>query len=207
MEMDQVTSAVSRRNFLKVVGGTAGAALAVPGLTENVAAAATPPPDGIKAFAASGQTISLKVNGAAQDVAITPATTLLDALRENLKLTGCKEVCDRGACGACTVLINGKSVNSCMMLAIDAIGAEVITVEGLANDSQLDRVQHEFAEHDACQCGFCIPGFVVRSRAFLDGSPHPSLEDVKEGLSGNICRCAAYVKIFEAVEAAGKVHV
>jgi aerobic-type carbon monoxide dehydrogenase small subunit (CoxS/CutS family) len=112
-------------------------------------------------------------------------------------------VCDRGACGACTVLVDGRSVNSCLMLAIDAVGKEVTTVEGLAKGG-LNPVQQAFAEHDACQCGYCIPGFVVRAQALLDETPHPNLEQVKDGLSGNICRCGTYVKIFEAVEAAGK---
>jgi xanthine dehydrogenase YagT iron-sulfur-binding subunit len=200
--MPKDRSAVSRRNFLKA-GGVGAAALAIPDLPAN-AAKPQAGADGIQTFAADGEKIALKINGAAQDIDVTPATTLLEVLRENLKLTGCKEVCDRGACGACTVLVNGKAVNSCMMLAVDAIGAEIKTVEGLATDKQLDPVQQAFADHDACQCGYCIPGFVVRSRAFLDETKNPNLEQIKHGLSGNICRCAAYVRIFQAVEAAGR---
>ena len=135
---------------------------------------------------------------------MTPDTTLLQAVRESLNLTGAKEVCDRGACGACTMLVDGRSVNSCMMLAIDAVGKKITTVEGLTKDGQLDPVQQAFVEHDACQCGYCIPGFVVRSRALLDETPKPDREAIKNGLCGNICRCAAYVRIFAAVEAAAK---
>jgi aerobic-type carbon monoxide dehydrogenase small subunit (CoxS/CutS family) len=161
----------------------------------------------LKRYAASGENIALEVNGRAAQLAVTPDTTLLHALRESLNLTGAKEVCDRGACGACTVLVDGRSVNSCMMLAIDAVGHKITTVEGLAKDGQLDPVQRAFVEHDACQCGYCIPGFVVRSRALLDETPHPDLNAIKHGLCGNICRCAAYVRIFAAIEAAARSRV
>jgi aerobic-type carbon monoxide dehydrogenase small subunit (CoxS/CutS family) len=159
---------------------------------------------GLERFAASGAPITLEVNGRSAKLTVTPETTLLQAVRESLQLTGAKEVCDRGACGACSMLIDGRSVNSCMMLAIDAVGRQVTTVEGLARDGQLDPVQQAFVDHDACQCGYCIPGFVLRSRALLDENPQPDREAIKHGLCGNICRCAAYVRIFDAVEAAAK---
>jgi aerobic-type carbon monoxide dehydrogenase small subunit (CoxS/CutS family) len=198
---------LSRRRFLQGAGGVA-AGTALVGVPV-VALAQDQPKDqaaraGLKRYAAAGQPIQLIVNGQARQVNVAPSTTLLDALREQMDLTGAKEVCDRGACGACTVLIDGKSVNSCLMLAIDAVGKKVTTVEGLGKDQQLDAVQKAFVECDACQCGYCIPGFVVRSRALLDETPNPTKDQVKEGLCGNICRCAAYVRIFEAVELAGK---
>jgi carbon-monoxide dehydrogenase small subunit len=149
--------------------------------------------------------IELRVNGKTHNVKVTGAQTLLEVLREQLNLTGAKEACGRGACGACTVLLDGRSVNSCMLLSIDAIGAEITTAEGLVkSDGTLDPVQRAFAEHDACQCGYCIPGFVVRSRALLNENPNPTLGQIKEGLSGNICRCAAYIRIFEAVKGAAE---
>ena len=198
---------LSRRRFLQGAGGVA-AGTALVGVP--VVALAQDQPNeqatraGLKRYSAGGQPIQLTVNGQARQVNVAPSTTLLEALREQIDLTGAKEVCDRGACGACTVLIDGKSVNSCLMLAIDAVGKQVTTVEGLAKDQQLDPVQKAFVECDACQCGYCIPGFVVRSRALLDETPNPTKDQVKEGLCGNICRCAAYVRIFEAVELAGK---
>lgn len=200
---------LSRRNFLR-----AGGAAAVVSVVGEAAAAeveqATPGPSealqrpAIQSFPAAGAKITLTVNGQAREVTVTPDQTLLAVLREQVGLTGTKEVCDRGACGACTVLIDGKSVNACLTLAIDAVGADVKTVEGLAADGKLDPVQQAFADCDACQCGYCIPGFVVRSRAMLDETPQPSPDQIREGLSGNICRCAAYVRIFEAVEQAAK---
>ena len=146
--------------------------------------------------------ITLNINGEATALNVQPAATLLEVLRERLSLTGCKEVCSRGACGACTVLIDGRSINSCLTLAVDAIGKQITTVEGLGSDAQPDPVQQAFIDHDACQCGYCIPGFVVRSRALLDEFPDADAHQVRKGLSGNICRCGAYVRIFEAVGSA-----
>ena len=207
LPMNSEADGLSRRRFLQGAGGVAAAnaLLGVPGVTlaqdQPQINGARP---GLRRYAAHEQPIQLLVNGQARQVSVMSSTTLLEALRERMDLTGSKEVCDRGACGACTVLVDGKSINSCLMLAIDAVGKPVTTVEGLAKDAQLDPVQKAFVECDACQCGYCIPGFVVRSRALLDETPNPSTEQIKEGLSGNICRCAAYVRIFEAVELAGK---
>jgi xanthine dehydrogenase YagT iron-sulfur-binding subunit len=202
------TGGVSRRRFLQGAGGAAAAGTmlaTLPQLAQGQEAAEARVRGGLKKYAAAGEKISLDVNGRSADVTLTPDTTLLEALRESLELTGAKQVCDRGACGACTVLVDGKSVNSCLMLAVDAVGHKITTVEGLAQSGQLDPVQQAFVEHDACQCGYCIPGFVVRSRALLDESPRANREQIKDGLCGNICRCAAYVRIFDAVEAAAKV--
>jgi aerobic-type carbon monoxide dehydrogenase small subunit (CoxS/CutS family) len=197
---------VSRRHFLQGAGGAAAGSVLVglPQFTQAQPTDVTATRSGLKRFAASGAPITLEVNGGSTNLTVTPETTLLQAVRESLNLTGAKEVCDRGACGACSILVDGRSVNSCMILAIDAVGHQVTTIEGLARDGQLDPVQQAFVDYDACQCGYCIPGFVVRSRALLDENPHPDREAIKHGLCGNICRCAAYVRIFDAVEAAAK---
>ena len=199
------TGGVSRRQFLQGAGGAA-AASAIVTLPKIVRGQEATPAVrlGLKRFAATGGAITLEVNGKPAQLTVTPDTTLLRAVRESLNFTGAKEVCDRGACGACTMLVDGRSVNSCMMLAVDAVGKKITTVEGLMNDGQLDPVQKAFVENDACQCGYCIPGFVVRSRALLDETPKPDRAAIKAGLCGNICRCAAYVRIFAAVEAAAK---
>jgi xanthine dehydrogenase YagT iron-sulfur-binding subunit len=198
---------VSRRQFLQGASGAAAGSVLVtlPQLSSAQEGEAGPAVrSGLTRYAASGGNIILKVNDRPAQITVTPDTTLLEAVRESLNLTGAKEVCDRGACGACTMLVDGRSVCSCLMLAIDAVGKKITTVEGLVKDGQLDPVQQAFVDHDACQCGYCIPGFVVRSRAFLDETPSPNREAIKNGLCGNICRCAAYVRIFEAVEAAAK---
>ena len=207
MKQDNTTTSgsVSRRRFLQGAGGAAAAGTVLatlPQLTHGEEAGGARVRGGVKKYAAGGEKIALDVNGRSAEAMLTPDTTLLEALRENLELTGAKQVCDRGACGACTVLVDGKSVNSCLMLAVDAVGHKITTVEGLARDGQLDPVQQAFVDHDACQCGYCIPGFVVRSRALIDESPQINREQIKDGLCGNICRCAAYVRIFDAVEAA-----
>jgi aerobic-type carbon monoxide dehydrogenase small subunit (CoxS/CutS family) len=195
---------VSRRQFLQGAGGAAAGTVLVnlPQLATAQEAETVATREGLKRYAAAGENITLDVNGRPAQLTVTPDTSLLHALRESLNLTGAKEVCDRGACGACTVLVDGRSVNSCLMLGVDAVGHKITTIEGLANDEQLDPVQQAFVDHDACQCGYCIPGFVVRSRALLDETPHPDRDAIKHGLCGNICRCAAYVRIFAAVEAA-----
>lgn len=149
--------------------------------------------------------VTLKVNGHALKTTIEPATTLLDALRVHLNLTGAKEICDRGSCGGCSVLVDGKLMVSCMMLAMDAVGTEITTVEGLANGDDLDPIQEAFIKHDALQCGFCTPGLLMASKALLNDNSKPSLDDIKAGLAGNICRCGTYTNIFNAVlEASGQ---
>ena len=195
----------SRRRFLKGASGAAAGSMllniAPPARADDATVISE---GGLTRYPASGAKVSLTINGQQAPLTITPDTTLLHAIREQLNLTGAKEVCDRGACGACTVMVDGRSVKSCMMLAIDAIGHDVTTVEGLVQDGHPDPVQQAFIEHDACQCGYCIPGFVMRSRAFLDENPTANLEEIKHGLCGNTCRCAAYTRIFAAVASVSK---
>lgn len=148
-------------------------------------------------------TIKLTLNGDARSVAVAPHHTLLDVLRDDLGLTGTKECCLVGECGACTVRLNGRIVDSCLVLAAEADGGEVTTVEGLAPGGRgLTRLQSAFLEHGAVQCGFCIPGQLMAADDLLRRAPHPSREEVEEGLAGNLCRCGCYVQIFDAVEAA-----
>ena len=142
--------------------------------------------------------IELKINGTVRKVTVEPRTTLLSALRNRLDLTGTKEVCDRGACGGCTVIVAGRAVNSCLMLALDARGREIRTIEGLAKGETLDPVQSAFVQHDALMCGYCTPGMVMSIRALLDRKPDPGLEDVRRAVAGNLCRCGTYPKVFEA---------
>ncbi|HVS48157.1 MAG TPA: (2Fe-2S)-binding protein [Candidatus Dormibacteraeota bacterium] len=149
--------------------------------------------------------IHVTVNGAERDLEVAPNTTLLDFLRDDLRLTGSKECCDLGECGACTVLVDGRSVNSCLMLAVEADASEVTTIEGLAKDGRLNALQDAFLAKGAVQCGFCIPGQVMAGQYLLQRNPHPTLAEVREGLSGNLCRCGGYVQICEAVLAASEV--
>jgi xanthine dehydrogenase YagT iron-sulfur-binding subunit len=146
--------------------------------------------------------LELTINGARATVTVEPRVTLLRALRNHLGLTGAKEVCERGACGGCTVLFDGEPICACLMLAADAVGHEITTVEGLGSPEKLSPVQAAFVECDALQCGFCTPGFVVASTALLRKNPNPSLEEIKAGLAGNLCRCGTYPRIFEAVQKA-----
>jgi aerobic-type carbon monoxide dehydrogenase small subunit (CoxS/CutS family) len=156
-------------------------------------------------FGPQPQRITLRVNGQPMHTDIDPATTLMETLRWRFQMTGTKEVCDRGSCGACSVLVDGKLVCSCMMLAVDAEGAEITTIEGLADGDTLDPVQEAFIKHDALQCGYCTPGLVMAARALLNENPKPSLDAIKKGLSGNLCRCGTYTNIFNAVlEASGQ---
>ena len=143
--------------------------------------------------------ITLTVNGKAHKVHLEPRVTLLDALRDRLDYTGAKKVCDRATCGSCTVMLDGKAVYACSVLAIEAQGRDIQTVEGLASGDNLHAVQAHFVENDAQQCGFCTPGFVVACKAFLDHNPNPTMADVERGLSGNICRCGTYVGVRQAV--------
>lgn len=147
------------------------------------------------------QLININVNGVDYELAVKPATTLLDMLREDLNLTGTKKGCEMGDCGACTVLLDGKPVNSCLVLALEADGKNIFTIEGLAKGEELHPIQRAFVEKGAIQCGFCTPGMILRTKALLDENPDPTLQETKEALSGNLCRCTGYTKIFEAIEA------
>ncbi len=146
--------------------------------------------------------IRLMVNGQAQDLSIPSHRTLLDVLRDELDLTGSKRGCDRGECGSCTVLLDGKPVYSCITLAAQVRGRTVLTVEGLAHDGQLDPVQQAFLDEDGAQCGYCTPGFLVSTRALLDANQHPTDDEIREALSGNLCRCNAYGRILQSVRTA-----
>lgn len=149
-------------------------------------------------------TITVTVNGIRERIDIQPNLTLLQMLREKLALTGTKNGCEAGECGACTVLVDGKPVNSCMMLAIEADGREILTVEGLAPEGQLSPLQEAFVEHNAVQCGFCTPGMLMSAHALLKRNPSPSEEQIKQALVGNLCRCTGYVRIIRAIRAASE---
>lgn len=146
------------------------------------------------------------VNGEAVSAMIDPAMTLLNFLRKELKLFGTKEGCGEGECGACTVIMNGLAVNSCLVLAVEAGGAQIATVEGLGAGGDLSILQREFMQHDALQCGFCTPGMLMSARALLDRNPDPTVEEVKEAIAGNLCRCTGYVPIIEAVLSAARLE-
>src|SRR5689334_22711141 len=178
---------ISRRGFLT---GTGAAAAAAAGLAPLPQALAAPGEAGDPAAFGPGPVrVELTVNGRQMSTSVEPRVTLLDALRNYLDVTGCKRVCDRGTCGACTVLLDGKPVYSCSMLALEARGREVHTAESLVDNGQLDKVPAAFVKHDAQQCGFCTPGFVVAIHAVLRHSPNATPREVEEGLAGNICRC------------------
>jgi xanthine dehydrogenase YagT iron-sulfur-binding subunit len=190
---------VSRRGFLEVTG--VGGAVAGAAVLDASAQAQT---TGATAVGPHAVPITLNVNGKAHKVTVEPRTTLLDTLRGPLDHTGAKRVCDRGTCGACTVLMDGKSVYACTVLAIDAQSAKIETVEGLTADLRNDPLVNAFVEHDAQQCGYCTPGFMVAAKALLRENPNPTFEDVERGLSGNLCRCGTYMGLRNAVLAAAK---
>ena len=143
--------------------------------------------------------IRLLVNGFEYDVLVKPHWTLLQVLRDELGLTGTKEGCGKGECGACTVIMDGEAVLSCLVLAVQAQGRPILTIEGLAREGRLDPLQDAFVKHGAIQCGFCTPGMIMTAKAFVTKNPHPAEEQIKKALSGNLCRCTGYVKIIEAV--------
>ena len=146
--------------------------------------------------------ISFTLNGEPAEIAFAPQKTLLEVLREDLALTGTKHGCELGECGTCTVLVDGRSILSCLMLGLDAEGREVTTVEGMAANGKLHPLQDTFADLGAAQCGYCSPGFLLAAKELIDKSPKPSRDEIKEALSGNLCRCTGYIKIYEAVELA-----
>lgn len=148
------------------------------------------------------QTIDLRVNGQTYEVETQPWRTLAEVLRDQLNLTGTKISCAEGHCGACTVIINGKAVNSCLMLIAEAQGKEILTIEGLSEGGELHPIQDAFVTHGAVQCGFCTPGIIMGTKAFLLENPDPSEEEIKKALSGHLCRCTGYVQVIEAVKAA-----
>ena len=146
--------------------------------------------------------IRFSLNGEPVEVQAMPMTRLIDVLREHLRMTGTKEGCGEGECGACTILVDGLPVNSCLIPVVQADGTDIVSVEGIADDDRLDPIQDAFIEYGAAQCGICTPGFVVAARALLDRNPHPTQHAVREAVAGNLCRCTGYQKIVDAVVAA-----
>lgn len=195
----QATSGFSRRGFLKGVGisTVAGGLISPVGLKQAVAADA-------RVKGPSEFPLELEVNGKKRKLSVEPRVTLLDALRNRLDLTGPKKVCDRGTCGACTVLVDDKPVYACSMLAVECEGRKITTVEGLGTPKQMNEVQKAFVKHDAQQCGFCTPGFVTAATAFARANPKASVEAVRSALGGNLCRCGTYAGMILAVADAAK---
>jgi carbon-monoxide dehydrogenase small subunit len=152
----------------------------------------------------ANHSITVTVNGLKEYLDVPSSMTLLQMLREKLALTGTKNGCEAGECGACTVLVDGEPVNSCMMLAVEADGREVTTVEGLAREGQLSALQETFVAHNAVQCGFCTPGMLISAHALLERNPHPTEDEIRKALVGNLCRCTGYVRIVQAVQAAAE---
>lgn len=182
----------SRRTFIEGVGIGAGAVGAL-GAADQARA------DNHEVLGPDPVPITLSINGKSHNLSVEPRVTLVDALRNMLDHTGAKKVCDRATCGACTVIVDGSPVYSCTMLAIEAQGRRIETIEGISTDDAMHPVQVQFVEHDAQQCGFCTPGLVMAGKAILDSNPRPSMADVESGLSGNICRCGTYVGVRKAV--------
>jgi aerobic-type carbon monoxide dehydrogenase small subunit (CoxS/CutS family) len=150
--------------------------------------------------------ISFVLNGRRVEAEVQPGCRLLDLLREQFDLTGAKEGCGQGECGACTVIVDDQAVNSCLVLAAQVDGAEVLTIEGLSRDGRPDPLQQAFLDEGALQCGYCTPGVIMSAKALLMRNPSPDLEQVKEAISGNLCRCTGYVKIFKAIQAAARAY-
>jgi len=199
-KMKEKGTGLSRRNFLKVSGISLSVPLVVGHRVIDVAGAQ------VKLYGPGKAQVSLLVNGAKKVAEVEPRVTLLEALRHELDITGAKRVCDRATCGACTVIMDGKPVYSCTVLAIDAQGKAITTVEGLSQGEKLHPVQQAFIDNDAQQCGFCTPGFVVACKAFLDKNPNPTPEEVERGLGGNLCRCGTYVGVRAAVAQAARTQ-
>jgi len=150
--------------------------------------------------------ITFQINGVEREVDSPPMKRLLDVLREDLRLTGTKEGCGEGECGACSVIIDGEVINSCLAPVCQAQGANVLTVEGLSPNGRLDPLQQAFLECGAAQCGVCTPGMLISARSLLDANPHPTRDDIKEAIAGNLCRCTGYIKIVDAIELAANAR-
>jgi aerobic-type carbon monoxide dehydrogenase small subunit (CoxS/CutS family) len=191
---------VSRRSFLK---GASVAATGTAVLNTGLLGSAAVPSS--SAIGPDATTVTLNVNGMAKRVSVEPRTTLAEALRVELHMTGTKIVCDRGSCSACTVMLDGTPVNSCMTFALDVGDRKVVTIEGLGTPTHLHPLQAAFVEHDGMQCGYCTPGMVMSCAALLARNPNPTAADVQQAISGNICRCGTYPKVVEAALAAARV--
>ena len=184
---------VSRRDFLKISGASAAT---VPLIGTRIVDAAGIP---VKIQGPGKTPITLTINGQKHTLQLEPRVTLLDAMRDRLAITGAKRVCDRAECGACTVLVDGKLVYSCSLLAIEVQGKAITTVESISQGGTLHPIQQAFVDNDASQCGFCTPGFIVATKALLDKHPNPTPEQIRRGLSGNLCRCGTYHGIRHAI--------
>lgn len=191
---------VSRRDMLR----GAGAAAFLGAVHTRARAQESKAPPGTERIGPGATKVEFTLNGKKAAVEVEPRVTLLDALRDRVGLTGTKRICDRGACGGCTVWVDGKTVNSCMMLAVDAAGSDVTTVEGLAKGGALHPVQAAFVKHDALQCGFCTPGMVMSAAWLVDRGRKLALDDIRHGMAGNLCRCGTYTHIFDAVAEASE---
>jgi xanthine dehydrogenase YagT iron-sulfur-binding subunit len=191
-------SGLSRRRFLKVSGISLSVPLVMGHRVINVAGAE------VKLYGPTKVPIQLMINGKASTVNVEPRVTLLEALRNDLDITGAKRVCDRATCGACTMIVDGKPVYSCSVLAIEAQGKQITTVESLMQGDKLHPLQQAFIDNDGQQCGFCTPGFVVAAKAFLDKNPNPTAEQIQKGLGGNLCRCGTYMGVRAAVAQTAK---
>ncbi|HEV2438343.1 MAG TPA: (2Fe-2S)-binding protein [Verrucomicrobiae bacterium] len=194
----------SRRTFLKGLGTSAVAAVAA---RTTAVAAELEKVNAERILGPGPVPVTLKVNGERMKLQLEPRVTLLDALRNYSSLTGAKEGCDRAACGACTVLLDGTPIYSCQKLALEAQGHEITTVEGLARDGKLSKVQQAFIAKDALQCGYCTPGFILSVTALLKQNPHPTADEVKHACAGNLCRCGTQPHILQAVSEAAGVGV
>jgi len=196
---------VSRRDVLRGAGVAAFLGAAVPALGDE-----RKTETGIRQFGPGPEKLQFQINGKRVSVEVEPRVTLLDALRDRIGMTGTKRVCDGGACGACTVMVNGKTVNSCMMLAVDASGSTIRTIEGLEQGGKLHPIQEAFITQDAAQCGFCTPGMIMSCTALLETGlpetgPEPTEEQIREAVAGNLCRCGTYPHVFAACREAATV--
>jgi aerobic-type carbon monoxide dehydrogenase small subunit (CoxS/CutS family) len=204
---DSGRGGISRRGFLKGAGLTAAGTALLDGVQAFSSETADPTAHGVTEMGPGPATVRLHVNGTEHTLEIEPRTTLAEALRIHLGMTGTKIVCDRGVCSGCTVWLDKMPVNSCMTLAVDAIGHRITTIEGISSEDKMHPLQAAFVKHDAMQCGFCTPGMVMSCAALLERNPHPSEHDVRHAVSGNLCRCGTYPKIFAAtLDAAGTLR-
>lgn len=198
-ETQENSGTLSRRGFLKGSGAAAAvtALATVPGTSQ----AGPPAAEAVPTHGPGALRLNLSVNGRKMTTTVEPRVTLLDALRNYLDVTGCKRVCDRGSCGACTIMLDNKVVYSCSMLAVEAQGKQIRTAESLATGDKLDAIPAAFVRYDAQQCGFCTPGFVVAIKAVMESNPKATPAEVEAGLSGNICRCGTYEQMRDAIHA------
>jgi xanthine dehydrogenase YagT iron-sulfur-binding subunit len=203
---NQPTKGVSRRTFLRGIGATSVAGGVLAGAPDSSQGGAQAEGSLTGPVGPAQVKFTLRVNGRPTTLSVEPRVTLLDALRNHLDLTGSKKVCDRGTCGACTVLRDGKVIYACTTLAIECEGSEITTIEGLGTPDRLSPVQAAFVSNDAQQCGFCTPGFVLACTSFLEKNPSPEPEQIRIGLGGNLCRCGTYAGIKQAVLDAAKAR-